>query len=102
MHSHLMAEACKKYQPMQLENAYFLYLVLANAIQESASEVGVPGGTPVDLFPILQYLPSWYPGAHYANMARRWRPEMEKVHTVPFNSVLHQIMWHACVAETLH
>ncbi|KAF7424559.1 hypothetical protein PC9H_009866 [Pleurotus ostreatus] len=67
------------------------YLALANTIQESASEVGVPGGTPVDLFPILQYLPSWFPGTHYATMARKWRPETEKVHTVPFNSVLHQM-----------
>ncbi|KAF4596650.1 hypothetical protein EYR38_008037 [Pleurotus pulmonarius] len=67
------------------------YVGLANAVQESASEVGALGRTPVDLFPILQYLPSWFPGTHYASMARKWRADTEKVHTVPFNSVLHQM-----------
>lgn len=35
------------------------YLELANTIQESATEVGVPGVTLVDLVPIRVYLLPW-------------------------------------------
>lgn len=45
-------------------------------------------------YPLLavQYFPSWFPGTHYANMARKWRPEAEKFLSIPFESVLQKMV----------
>ncbi|KAF4597210.1 hypothetical protein EYR40_007662 [Pleurotus pulmonarius] len=129
MNSHLMAKACRQYQPVQLENAHILvgnlmeskgeyahtlthfstaiimqityghqilsdgdeYVTLATNAKVSGEEAGVPGGTLVDYFPILQYLPSWFPGTHYANIARKWQNHVQRFRNIPFESVVNQV-----------
>ncbi|KAF7331315.1 Cytochrome P450 [Mycena kentingensis (nom. inval.)] len=49
------------------------FLFYASIIFEMFGKTGLPGATPVDLFPILKYFPSWFPGTHYANAARAYK-----------------------------
>ena len=35
-------------------------------------EAGIPGSFLVDLFPILRYVTSWFPGAGLKRKAARW------------------------------
>ncbi|KAF7349118.1 Cytochrome P450 [Mycena venus] len=49
-----------------------------------------PGGTPIDFFPPLRYFPSWFPGAHYAGVARAWRPVVRKLYDYPLECVQRQ------------
>ncbi|KAF7424558.1 hypothetical protein PC9H_009865 [Pleurotus ostreatus] len=67
------------------------YVVLAANAQASGEESGVPGGTPIDYFPILQYLPSWFPGTHYAYVARKWQNHVQRFRNIPFEYVVTQM-----------
>ncbi|KAL4259189.1 cytochrome P450 family protein [Pleurotus pulmonarius] len=51
------------------------------------NNAGPPGGTMVDLFPILMNLPSWFPGTYYASFARKWRWAAEALHNRPYEYV---------------
>ncbi|KDQ28281.1 hypothetical protein PLEOSDRAFT_157857 [Pleurotus ostreatus PC15] len=48
---------------------------------------GTPGTTMIDLFPILRYFPTWFPGTHYAEAARLWKPVVDRMHGHPYNTV---------------
>ncbi|KAF7428809.1 hypothetical protein PC9H_008041 [Pleurotus ostreatus] len=48
---------------------------------------GTPGTTMIDLLPILRYFPSWFPGTHYAEAARKWKPVVDRMHGHPYNTV---------------
>ncbi|KAF7331319.1 Cytochrome P450 [Mycena kentingensis (nom. inval.)] len=63
------------------------FLVYANLVFEMFAKIGTPGATPVDLFPILQYLPGWLPGTHYANVARTYRKFANDVLELPIKYV---------------
>ena len=41
------------------------YISIAEEVLSSFAEVGIPGAFLVDLFPILKYVPSWFPGAGF-------------------------------------
>ena len=49
------------------------YIALAEEILDAAVEVSIPGAFWVDLFPILAYVPSWFPGAGFQKKAAQWR-----------------------------
>ncbi|KAF7320601.1 Cytochrome P450 [Mycena chlorophos] len=49
------------------------YMTFSNTMLEIFSGTGSPGETPVDLFPILKHLPSWFPGTYYATIARSYQ-----------------------------
>ncbi|KAJ7141534.1 cytochrome P450 [Mycena filopes] len=63
------------------------YVRLTKAVYQAVSCTGPPGGSPVDLFPFLRHLPSWFPGASDAGVARAWRPAVRKVYDYPLESV---------------
>ncbi|KNZ78681.1 O-methylsterigmatocystin oxidoreductase [Termitomyces sp. J132] len=67
------------------------YLQMTEHISHSLSNAGSPGNTPVDFFPILNYLPSWFPGAYYAGFARKQRSAIRKLHDYPFYDVKAQL-----------
>ncbi|KXN82394.1 O-methylsterigmatocystin oxidoreductase [Leucoagaricus sp. SymC.cos] len=52
---------------------------------------GPPGGTPVDLFPFLQYFPSWFPGAFFAGRAREFRAFSRDIFDYPIVDVQQQM-----------
>jgi hypothetical protein len=49
------------------------YIALAEEILDASVEVSIPGAFWVDLFPILVYVPSWFPGAGFQKKAAQWR-----------------------------
>ncbi|KAG6903267.1 hypothetical protein C0995_000162 [Termitomyces sp. Mi166 len=67
------------------------YLKIAEDCCRIAKEVGPPSTTPVDLFPILRYFPSWFPGTHYANFARASSAAFARLREFPYNQMLDKI-----------
>ncbi|PAV19382.1 cytochrome P450 [Pyrrhoderma noxium] len=51
---------------------------------------GPPGSTLVDLFPFLQYLPSFFPGAKFKKMAEQGKDALYDMATQPYNMVKEQ------------
>jgi hypothetical protein len=49
------------------------YISLAEEVVDWASEAAVPGAFLMDLFPILAYVPSWFPGAGFQKKAAHMR-----------------------------
>ncbi|KAF8823976.1 hypothetical protein HHX47_DHR9000405 [Lentinula edodes] len=48
---------------------------------------GIPGAFLVDVFPILKYVPSWFPGASFKRKARKWNGILGATITPPFMKV---------------
>lgn len=67
------------------------YVQLAAENRYVITHCGTPGGTPVDLFPILQYLPSWFPGTFFAWKARESSHIARQMQTEPFDTVRRQM-----------
>ncbi|KAG6811839.1 hypothetical protein H0H92_005570 [Tricholoma furcatifolium] len=68
-----------------------LFLKLARSASDAITQCGSAGGTPVDFFPFLKHMPSWFPGTHYANVARSKRKVIEDFHRVPFQYAQDQL-----------
>jgi len=75
----------------QIVSADDPYIKIAAGGCEASAESGPPGGTPVDLFPILRYFPSWFPGTHYANFARYASHKIRLLREYPFAQVEEQL-----------
>ncbi|KAJ3983249.1 cytochrome P450 [Lentinula detonsa] len=48
---------------------------------------GIPGSFLVDIFPILRYVPSWFPGASFKQKAQKWYGIRNATITPPFLQV---------------
>ncbi|KAF9509880.1 hypothetical protein BS47DRAFT_1487742 [Hydnum rufescens UP504] len=55
------------------------------------SHAGAPGGTPVDFFPLLRYLPNWLPCPSSLKYARKWSWAIEQLYEIPFAAVQEQV-----------
>ncbi|KAJ7132234.1 cytochrome P450 [Mycena epipterygia] len=67
------------------------YLRMSKMVLESLVRASqIPAGTAIDFFPFLQHFPSWFPGTHYANVAREWQPTMRELYTFPVETVKKQ------------
>ncbi|KAJ7896557.1 cytochrome P450 [Mycena leptocephala] len=69
------------------------YLHLCNMVNEALSLTGAPGSSAIDFFPVLRCFPSWFPGTHYAGVARAWRPAVRRLYDYPLECVQRQ--WEA-------
>ncbi|KAF9456706.1 cytochrome P450 [Collybia nuda] len=67
------------------------YVQIALATGYAISNAGPPGNTAVDLFPFLQHLPAWFPGAYYASFARKHKFTIDTLHDYPLEQVLNQM-----------
>ncbi|KAF8075871.1 cytochrome P450 [Lyophyllum atratum] len=67
------------------------YVKMAQESSSALAASGPPGSTPVDLFPILQYLPSWCPGTYYATFARNAFGKFKTLREYPFTRVMEQM-----------
>ncbi|PPQ95874.1 hypothetical protein CVT26_015566 [Gymnopilus dilepis] len=56
-----------------------------------AAGISVPGKYWVEFFPILRYIPSWFPGAGFKRQARLVGREMSGIETTPFKWAKKQI-----------
>jgi hypothetical protein len=65
------------------------FLVLAEeCVQLLSKDIASGGGIwPVDLFPFLQHLPMWFPGAGFRRKAMKWKTKMEEFAEKPYEYV---------------
>ncbi|KAK1231448.1 hypothetical protein PQX77_005428 [Marasmius sp. AFHP31] len=63
------------------------FLKIGNAVSDVFQKLGPTGGTPVDFFPWLRHMPSWFPGTHYATVARSLYPTVRRLYDVPLEMV---------------
>ncbi|KAG6837602.1 hypothetical protein H0H93_006123 [Arthromyces matolae] len=75
----------------QITNDDDPYLKIAEECCQIAKEIGPPGATPVDLFPILRHFPSWFPGTHYATFARKSYAAYRQLREYPYHQMTEKI-----------
>ncbi|KAF9259577.1 cytochrome P450 [Marasmius fiardii PR-910] len=63
------------------------FLKIGSALEQVIIHAGAVGSTPVDLFPWLRYLPSWFPGTYHHTYALRSRPKIQVVYDYPYQFV---------------
>ncbi|KAJ7623047.1 cytochrome P450 [Mycena polygramma] len=63
------------------------YLRMSHMIREVAARAGMPGGTPVGFFPMLQHFPPWFPGAHHVGIANEWKSTTREIYEYPLREV---------------
>jgi hypothetical protein len=68
------------------------YISIAEEAMSGIAEAGIPGTFWVDLFPILKYVPSWFPGAGFQKKAARWREAINTMAEKPFRHVQEQLV----------
>jgi len=68
------------------------YISIAEEALKGVAEAGIPGAFLVDLFPILKYVPSWFPGASFQKKAALWRELMHLMADKPFRQVQEQLV----------
>jgi hypothetical protein len=70
------------------------FLVLAEeCVKILSKDIASGGGIwPVDLFPFLQYLPIWFPGAGFRRKAMKWKAKMEEFAEKPYEYVKKNIV----------
>lgn len=57
-----------------------------------SNKIASGGGIwPVDIFPFLQHLPTWFPGAGFKRKAAVWRAKMEEFVDKPYEMVLERM-----------
>ena len=68
------------------------YISIAEEALSGVAEAAIPGAFWVDLFPILKYVPSWFPGAGFQKKAVRWREVTNAMADKPFRHVQEQLV----------
>ena len=68
------------------------YISIAEEALSGVAEAGIPGAFLVDLFPILKYVPSWFPGAGFQKKAARWRELNHLMADKPFHHAQEQLV----------
>ncbi|KAH8114938.1 cytochrome P450 [Phellopilus nigrolimitatus] len=63
------------------------FINLAVDATSRGTAAGIPGMTPVDIFPILRFIPTWFPGASFKREALITRKLSDAMLDVPFNKV---------------
>ncbi|KAF9258780.1 cytochrome P450 [Marasmius fiardii PR-910] len=64
-----------------------VFLKIGNDFTFILNNAGQIGNTPVDLLPWLRHLPSWFPGTHYATLARGWYKRVQEMRDDAFEFV---------------
>jgi hypothetical protein len=68
------------------------YISTAEVAFTGASDAAIPGAFLVDLFPILKYVPSWFPGAGFQKKAAIVREATNTMAEKPFRHVQEQLV----------
>ena len=68
------------------------YISNAEEVLNGVAEAGIPGAFWVDMFPILKYVPSWFPGAGFQKKAARWKEATNSMADNPFLHVQEQLV----------
>ncbi|KAF8884122.1 cytochrome P450 [Infundibulicybe gibba] len=67
------------------------YNAMSHRVAAAVSVTGPAGSTIVDFFPFLQYLPSWFPGTHFAAQARKVRGCVRDLYERPIEDIRQQM-----------
>ncbi|GJE86541.1 cytochrome P450 [Phanerochaete sordida] len=67
------------------------YVALVNAAMEQFATAMTPGAFLVDVFPLLRYVPAWFPGASFKAKARVWKDTLHTMADVPHKFVKEQM-----------
>ena len=68
------------------------YISIAEEVLSGIADAGIPGAFWVDFFPVLKYVPSWFPGAGFQKKAARWREVTNTMAEKPFRYVQEQLV----------
>ena len=68
------------------------YISIVEDVINGSNEAGVPGAFWVDFFPILAYVPSWFPGAGFQKKAAHVRRLNTIMIEKPFRYVQEQLV----------
>ncbi|KAK1230306.1 hypothetical protein PQX77_006599 [Marasmius sp. AFHP31] len=71
----------------KLESDNDEYIELMDNLHVALSTCGPAGNTPIDFFPWLRHMPSWFPGTHYGNVARAQSKWIRKLYEAPVQHV---------------
>ncbi|KAK7695652.1 hypothetical protein QCA50_000288 [Cerrena zonata] len=67
------------------------YVDIADKTVDEFGQATTPGAFLVDALPILRYIPSWFPGAHFQKLAAQWRRNVVQMVETPFEFVKEQL-----------
>nr|GAT49365.1 predicted protein [Mycena chlorophos] len=67
------------------------YLPLLTEVMHVFTVTSVPGAFLVDTFPILKFVPSWFPGARFKRQAATWRPMIQDMRRLPWEQTKRQV-----------
>jgi hypothetical protein len=68
------------------------YIFIAEKALKGFDEAGVPGRFLADTFPVMKYIPSWFPGAGWKRMAESYAELNQDVCTKPFELIKQRIV----------
>ena len=68
------------------------HILLTEEAMKGISEASIPGAFWVDFFPILKYVPSWFPGAGFQKKAAHWSQINASMIQKPFDYVKDQLV----------
>ena len=68
------------------------YISIAEEVIKAGSEAAIPGAFWVDFFPVLAYVPSWFPGAGFKRKAADWRKLNRTMVEKPFAYVQERLV----------
>ncbi|KAF8227062.1 hypothetical protein L208DRAFT_1379933 [Tricholoma matsutake] len=72
------------------------YLTIANKVCHIVTPAVSPSeNSLVNLFPFLQYFPSWFPGTHHATVAKAARPIVQRLYEYPFFDIKKKLIYKA-------
>ena len=76
------------------------YILVGEEAVRGINQAGNPGAFLVDLFPILKYVPSWFPGAGFKKKAAHWREVNKSLTQNPFRYVEEQLVGNRFLKDT--
>ncbi|KAJ7065509.1 cytochrome P450 [Mycena amicta] len=68
------------------------YINMIEEAMHGLSVATIPGAFLVDMFPVLKYVPSWFPGADFKRRAARWQKVRLDAVDVPFEETRKNVM----------
>ena len=68
------------------------YILVAEESIKGTHAAGIPGTFLVDLFPMLKFVPSWFPGAGFQIKAAYWKEFTRSMIETPFRYVEQQFV----------
>ena len=72
------------------------YIQFAEETMKGMHEADVLGAFLVDLFPMLKFVPSWFPGAGFQIKAAYWKGVTRSMIEIPFRYVEEQLVGCHC------